>query len=389
MSRISRVSVAVLVTLAAACSTDNASTPGITGPSAEVQLSGFAAPSGLVEVSGVEIFPYTSTGFSTTPQDPINLVFTGAASDPRQIRAALLGLSGSGRPGPLAGFNCTWSDAVGDPQTGYSANNGWVGSVVQLQCGDFYGPRFHIRMFRQGNVTLANAHYEILIPGTNIHEVLSWELAQGLVTADIARSGFLGAAPAVTDVINAAPYYRAVQPAIAVGLSSAQIIGLGLHVNGDGSASIPSDGRASVLQVAAAPALTEGLVDSDFVIQFGQVIPKPFCVAGTTGYLFASGPITVHMRSGIVDGNFESATTSEGTLNLIEFDPISHATVGVPYQGVVGEQTSAKLTTGSAWVDYFSSRVETPDGGTTRGSRTETLRARENGRDGYQVDISC
>jgi hypothetical protein len=389
MKRFSNVAASVLLVAAAACSDqDRAITGDITAPSFD-KVSTFAAPAGLATVAGNrEIWPYTSTGFSTTPQDPINLVFTGA-SDPRQIRATLLGLSGSGRPGPLAAFNCTWSDAVGDPQTGYATDNGWVGSAIQLQCGNFYGPRFHIRMFRVGDVTVANAHYEILIPGTNTHEVLSWELAQSLVTADIARSGYLGAAPSVTGVINAAPYYRAVQPLVAASVPPAQIAALGLSANGDGSLSIPNDGRASVLQLASAPALTEGLVDSDFVITFGQVIPKPFCVAGTTGYLFASGPINVHMRSGIVDGNFESTTTSEGTLNLVEFNPITRQPVSAPYQGVVGETTSVKLTNGSAWVDFNSSRAETPDGGTTRGTRTEMLRARENGKDAYSVSISC
>jgi hypothetical protein len=392
MSRSIKVAAALLVVAAAACSTDDAPSigGGIAGPLEQHNLSGFAAPGGLATVAvNKEVWPYTSTGFSTTPQDPINLVFTGQASDPRQIREILLGLPGSGRPGPLAAFNCTWSDAVGDPQTGYSTDDGWVGSAIQLQCGNFYGPRFHIRMFRVGNETIANAHFEILIPGTNTHEVLSWELAQGLVTADMARSGFLAAAPTVTGVINAAPYYRAVQPLVAAGLPPAQIAALGLSANGDGSLSIPSDGRASVLNVGGAPALTEGLVDSDFVITFGQVIPKPFCTAGTTGYLFASGPINVHMRSGIVDGNFESTTTSQGTLNLVEFNPITRQPASAPYQGIVGETTSVKMTNGSAWVDFNSSRVETPDGGATRGSRTEMLRARENGADAYDVNISC
>jgi hypothetical protein len=246
-----------------------------------------------------------------------------------------------------------------------------------------------VRIFREGNVTVANAHYEILIPGTNQHEVLSWELAEGLVTADIARSGYLGAAPSPSAVITAAPYYRAAQAAVASMLPAPQIAALGLHVNGDGTASIPNDGRAMMLRLASAPAITEGLVDSDFVIQFGQVIPKPFCTQGTTGYLFASGPITVHMRSGIVDGNFESTTTSDGTLNLVEFNPITRQPASAPYQGIVGESTSVKLTNGAAWVEFTSSRVETPDGGVNRGTRTEMLRAREHGADAYDLNISC
>jgi hypothetical protein len=395
MSRMLNVPAAGLLFLVAAgCNDwqDASSSDAITGPVEQVQLSGFAAPSGLipVQLNDVEatVWPYTSTGFSTSPQDPINLIFAGSA-DPRQIRSILLGLPGSGRPGPLAAFNCTWSDAVGNPQTSYSESEGWVPSSIQMQCGSFYGPRFHIRIFREGSVTVANGHYEILIPGTNMHEVLSWELAQSLVTADLARSGYLGAAPALSAVITAAPYYRTVQAPIVASLSAAQIIGLGLQVNGNGTASIPNDGRAAIFTVASAPSLTEGMVESNFVLQFGQVIPKPFCATGTTGYLFASGPITVRMRSGIVDGNFESNTTSEGTLTLVEFNPATRQPVSAPYHGVIGERASVKMTNGSGWVEFFSSRVETPDAGSTRGSLRETFRAREHGRDEYKLDITC
>jgi hypothetical protein len=396
MSRVTNQAAAVLLILvAAACDTDRGTpTNDITGPApARTQHQTEApAPSGIVTLSQgdteTEAWPYTSTGFSTTPQDPVNLVFLGAA-DPRQIRSTLMSLSGSGRPRPLAGFTCTWSDAVGDPQTSYSPGEGWVPSTIQMQCGNFFGPRFHVRIFRHGNVTLANAHYEILIPGTNMHEVLSWELAEGLVVADIARSGRLGAAPSLSQTITAAPYYRAVQAPVAATLTAFQIASLGLRVNGDGTASIPNDGRATMLRLASAAPVTNGMDDSDFVIQFGQVIPKPFCTAGTTGYLFASGPITVHMRSGIVDGNYESSTTSQGTLNLVEFNPITRQPASAPYQGLVSETTSVKLTEGTSWVEFFSTREETPDGGATRGSRVESLRARQHGLDSYQLEISC
>ena len=393
MSRFSMVSASVFALVTSGCAAEHVPTaPDIASPVEAVQLSGFAAPSGTVTISqgNVEatVWPYTSNGFGTSPQDPINLIFLGAR-DPREIRATLMALPGSGRPGPLAGFNCTWSDAVGDQQTSYAEHEGWVGSAVQLQCGNFQGPRFHVRLFRQGDVTLANAHYEILIPGTNIHEVLSWELAEALVVADIARSGFLGAAPSATGMITSAPFFRAVQAAVTGMLPPAQIAALGLRVNGDGTASIPNDGRATILSMASAAPVSHGLAESQFVVQFGQVIPKPFCVAGPTGYLYASGPIAVHMKSGIVGRNFQSSTTAGGTLTLIEFNPLTGQTVGAPYQGLIDERTSVNLTDGSSSVDYFSSRQETPDAGTTRGSRTETLRARQNGSDIYQLDISC
>lgn len=396
LSRTAVRSLAALVLVLAACSEDNNPTaPSLSArPSANQAINGneAPAPAGLVTLAlgsqSLTVWPFTGYDFSGTPSDPINLVFTGEA-DPRQIRAALMGLSGTGRPGPLAGFTCTWDDAVGDPQTNYGADQGWVGSAIQLECGDFYGPRFHLRMFRQGGVTVANAHYEILIPGTNQHEVLSWELAEQFVMADMARSGFLGAAPAATAVITPAPYYRAVQAPVASGLSPEQIGGLGLLVNADGTASIPNDGRATILQLGSAPRITEGMADKDFIITFGQVIPKPFCVDGTTGYLYASGPIHVRMRSGIIEKNYRSEWTAEGTLTLIPFNPLTGQLAGAPYQGEVSEKVTTDLTQGMAEAEHFSDRREVPDVGPTRGYRIEHLRVREDGKDVYTLNVSC
>jgi len=349
------------------------------------------APSGMVSLTlageQFDLWPFTGYNFSGSPQDPINLIFLGE-SDPRQIRADLMSLSGT-RGGPLASFGCTWDDAVGDPQANYAVGDGWVGSAIQLECGDFYGPRFHLRMFRQGNVTVANAHYEILIPGTNTHEVLSWELAEALVTYDIARTGLLGAAPGSSGSITPSPYFRAVQAPVVAFLASAQIAALGLSVNGDGTASIPNDGNASVLTLAGEVPLTKEFDDKDFVIQFGQLIPKPFCVAGTTGYLYASGPITVHMHSGIEGQNYKGEWTGTGTLTLVQLNPITHQPVGTPYQGVVNVRNATEVTNGKSAVDFRSDQSEVPDVDATRGRRVEHLRVREEGKDEYKLDISC
>jgi len=388
--------ISIVALALAACSDDNVSTAprNAARPSADLSVNGneAPAPAGLVTVAladqALTVWPFTGYDFTGSASDPINVIFSGEA-DPRQIRAALLGLSGTGRPGPLAGFTCTWDDAVGDPQTHYGAAQGWVGSAIQLQCGNFYGPRFHVRMFRHGAVTVANAHYEILIPGTNQHEVLSWELAKGLVTADIARTGLLGAAPATSGVITPAPYYRAVQAPVATGLSGAQKAGLGLLTNADGSASIPNSGRAAILQLGLAADVAEGMADKDFVITFAQVIPKPFCVAGTTGYLYASGPIRVKMRSGIADGNYRSEWTAAGTLNLTPFNPLTGRPAGATYQGEISEKVTTDMTQGMAEAEHLSDRRETPDDGSTRGTRLQHLRVRENGRDIYKVDIIC
>ncbi len=289
-SRTTAASLAALIIALVACSDGSPIAPLVSAPSLTKGIAGneSPAPAGMVNVAlGSEtlaLWPFTGSDFSGDAKDPINLIFLGNA-DPREIRATLMSLSGTGRPGPLAGITCVWDDAVGDPQTNYAVGDGWVGSTIQLECGNFQGPRFHLRMFRQGGVTVANAHYEILIPGTNVHEVLSWEFAELFVTADIARTSFLGAAPAPSGTITPSPYYRAVQAPVVGFLSAQQIASLGLLVNGDGTASIPTDGRATVLTLVGSSPLVKGLVDKDFIIQFAQVIPKPFCTAGTTGYL--------------------------------------------------------------------------------------------------------
>jgi len=113
-----------------------------------------APPPGLVPVAEAGTFwPYTGEDYSGTRIDPINLIFLGDA-DPRLIRQTLLGLDGDRSNSPLAAFDCTWKDAIGRPQTGYSEEEGWQGSAIQLECGEYSTLRAHIRLFRQGNYTL-------------------------------------------------------------------------------------------------------------------------------------------------------------------------------------------------------------------------------------------
>ena len=138
-----------------------------------------AAPAGLVTVGTSTFWPYTGDDFTGAPKDPINAIFTGYA-DPLRIRAALRRLDGNrtafGLPN-VAPFNCTWKDAIGDEQTGYGDAEGWTGSAVQLACGD-WSLRFHLRLFAEGSVTLAGVHWDLNVPGTNEHEVISWEVPE-------------------------------------------------------------------------------------------------------------------------------------------------------------------------------------------------------------------
>ena len=163
-------------------------------------------PGGLTTValgSGDLVFwPYTSAAINGPESDPINLIFP--SRDPREVRASLLFLNGDrtafGLPNAPP-FNCVWKEAVGGAQVSYTQASGWTGSAIQLECGD-YSMRFHLRLFPAGTATIANVHFEIVVPGTNAHEVLSWDRDELLSRVDFMRSGLLGSC-ARTRVVNA------------------------------------------------------------------------------------------------------------------------------------------------------------------------------------------
>lgn len=353
MRRSSLSALAVLV-LMAACTTDDES-PIPTDPNPEVSASVIGkAPRPLtnVTVGGKthRIWAFVSADLDT-PDDPVNLIFAGAA-DPIEIRSALLRLDGNrggfGFPSG-APFDCVWSDAIGGVQGAYAAFPvGWVGSAIQLQCGGFGPIRFHLRLFKTGAITLGGAHFEVQIPGTTDHQVLSWELAEQLVTADLMRSGLLGGSPQATPTISPTPSHRGIPPIIYNGLPN----GLKLLAGGPlGSVGTPvpiaTDGRATVLSLARrAPAF--GDADQTFTVQFDQVIPRPFCATSPDEYLYVTGP--VHFTKTVRHpgkGELSTRYQARAELTVVPVDPTTGQPTGTPYRAnVADEQVTAtgKLT---------------------------------------------
>jgi hypothetical protein len=169
-------------------------------------------PAAMVSVAlpgtgSLTLWPFTTAELAT-PSDPINLIFTGAA-DPVQIRAALMALDGSRQavlPPMLQAYyhalpvlQCRWRDAMGGHQAAAASPAGWTASTVHLECGDYDRLRFHLRIFRVGRVTVANAHCETVIPGTTGHEVLSWSSrsSSSPSTSSAAGSSLPAASPAL------------------------------------------------------------------------------------------------------------------------------------------------------------------------------------------------
>jgi hypothetical protein len=285
------------------------------------------------------IWPYLTDDL-VTQQDPVNLVFTGQA-DPRAIRNALLGLDGS-RGAPFPGvfpFTCTWSDAIGGLMAGFGEQAGWGGTAIQLQCGD-YGPiRFHLRLVKLGAFTIGNAHFEVVIPGTTDHQVLSWELAEQLVTYDMARTGLLGASPSDAGAINAAPSHRAIPAVIYNGLP----LGLRGLIGGPLSdvgteVGIATNGHATAFVLAGAAAATTPSAAQHFVIDFNQVVPKPFCATGPGDFLVVQGPIALDQEvTTLPTGELRKVFRAAGELSALPIDLVSGLPLGPPLRALVSE----------------------------------------------------
>jgi len=320
-------------------------------------------PPGVVTVAAgaqsLTFWPYTGENFSGTPQDPINLVFIGHA-DPRDIREALFALDGNrtafGMPDE-APYNATWDDAIGDVQAGYGPDRGWTGGAVQLACGDYGPARIHMRMFELGGFTVANAHFEILIPGTTDHQVLSWELAEQFLLLDFQRAGLLDpVTPMIpTGGINQ-PDFRTI-PAQIYNLLPIELRAAIGGPLGDVTADVPirSDGNAMILNLAQRVPAQTGQRVQDFVIHFDQTIPKPFCSDGPLDYLYVSGEVHLYQVSEILlDGTYRSWFEASADLQAVPVNPLSGEIIGEPMQARVAEHHASmysnRRTVARSWL---------------------------------------
>jgi hypothetical protein len=390
----------LLVGLLAACN-DAAAPPG--DPMLQAQPADFPPPSPLVAVAGESVWPFTGSDFAGTRVDPINLAFTGW-TDPRDLRAALLMLDGdrsvfTGHPdlGVFAGIDCTWKDAMGDAQTAYSASSGWVGSSIQLECGDYDPVRLHLRLFDVGDVTLGGAHFEILVSGTTNHQVVSWEFAEGLLVADIIRTG-IGGPVGSSGPINPVPY-RSI-PGVIYNSLPDELKLLVLASGGvpdwpvPGDVGIGTNGAATILYMAAAVDGLPEVARQSLVIEFDQVIPKPFCASSPYDYLYVNGPVTLRQHVVVTaSGNYHSQFHAVGMLDLqplmVDLSTGDLVPSGEPYRAHVNEHVKGILTDRVSLASQFVLRAEIPRKGPFRGSLQTTLNVAPGNGSHHNLTVRC
>jgi hypothetical protein len=321
-------------------------------PDAELHRATYPAPGGLVTADGFEFLPYTLNNYQAENQDPINLIFTGNV-DPLSIRAALMSLDGD-RSGlgainpalaPLAAFDCTWKDALGGDEQVTYAGDKWAGSVVQLACGDYQPYRVHMRLFQAGTHTVANAHFEILIPGTADHQVLSWELAETLVWADFVRSG-LGELAGVAPGINEAPTFRDIIPQIFNALPG----DLKYIVTGDpgyvadAPVGIPSDGNATIVHVTTTMRPTPGAFEQHITLPYDIVAPKPICNPNGDKFINITGSVDLWQTDVLTrTGEYRMDFRASGKLTVTPVNPLTGEAIGAPQTAIVQQEQFARL----------------------------------------------
>jgi hypothetical protein len=342
------------------------------------------------------IWPYTGIDLAGGAADPVNLVFSGHA-DPRGIRQALLALDGDrtafGFP-PVFPFDCRWTDAMGDLQTAYGDAAGWSGSAIQLGCGPFEAVRFHLRLFEVGGLVLGGAHFEVLIPGTADHQVISWELAEQLVTVDMIRAGIVSPAQlGVSGPINPAPYRTipaVLYNALPAGLQQV-IAGPASPVAGD--VAINTDGRATIIPISAALPVDAG-VDSEQVLPlaYDQTIPRPFCSGGPLDWVRVAGPIELRKRVSVTEsGRLVSEYHASGRLGVTPLDVTGSQPVpaGESYEAQIQDMHETAADERSSMVRGFSLRTELPPSVSGRGKLSIKLRVGPSGLAEYDREERC
>jgi hypothetical protein len=375
-------------------------------PSSAVAQDGAPPPTGIVHVSfggeGLDLWPYTGASLDGAPSDPVNLLFVGKA-DPVRIRAGLLGLDGDrtafGFPDAYP-FNARWTDAIGDVQTTFAGDEGWLGSAIQLQCGVYDPLRVHLRLFRTGQSfgsggtwTVGAAHFEVRIPDTADHQVLSWELAEQLVTVDLMRSGLLDAAVPVvpTGPITQVPSFREIIPPVYNALPEelkAAIGGPGGSVSAP--VPIPNDGRAMMLQISGEAPPAPGPTSDQYTFTYNLVVPKPICNEGPLDFVLLSGPVELSRTTQVDEtGNYQYSARVKGRLTVTPIDVTVSppAPAGPSYSADVGDLQQGSVDAGGSTVLFETRRIAPQPGGTEM--RLTRLRVGTRGSDSYSAQGKC
>ncbi len=364
-----------------------------------ITQNGSIQPTELVTVDFLDqsltFYPYVATQLDEVAVDPINLVFVGEV-DPVQIRSALLALDGDrtayGFPSAYP-FDQVWTDALGGSVgTTWVEEEGWVGSVIQLTIGNYETLRFHLRLYRTGTDgwTLGSAEFEVMIPGTADHQVLHWEIAEQIVMADLVRSGLLDAdVPMMsTGLINQPGGFGEIPVEIYNMLPPELTELIGTPPPVDNPVPIPTDGEATILNLAQSAPLVSGEFTNSITIDYDQYVPRPFCSSRPYDWLYVTGPVTFDLWVRVdQNGNYRYRSSYGGTLDAVPIDMEIGEPCGEMFPARVGDRQHGFLNQHDAFLSSRIMRMTSESDGPQ--ILFEDLMVHENGPKRYRSFTRC
>ena len=209
---------------------------------------------------------------------------------------------------------------------------------------------------------------------------------------DFMRSGLLDPdLPMIpTGPINDSPF-RTI-PAVIYNSLPPELKGLIGGPPGEVSEDIPigTDGQAIVLNLVGTVDRVAEVRQQNLVIDFDQVIPKPFCASGPYDYVNVVGPVTLTQTSEMTEwGTYQATFYASGELTVTPVDPMTGQPIGETLDARVKELHNSVFSEGVA--SGASLRLQSLHPFTSPGSGWffERFRVSSNGGSAYQLITRC
>jgi hypothetical protein len=151
---------------------------------------------------------------------------------------------------------------------------------------------------------------------------------------------------------------------------------------------IATDGRATRFELGG-PADPAPGTEQQFVVQFDQVIPRPFCAAGPE-FLHVQGPVELHKTVRVTPaGALRSEFLAQGRLRLTPVDPSTGAPSGETYEAEVKDHQVARFDDDGGQVSGLATQMELPQDVSGRGRKSVRLKVGPGSVTLSDQDIDC
>ena len=146
-------------------------------------------------------------------------------------------------------------------------------------------------------------------------------MPQQLLTADLACTGLLGAAPTPAAQTHS-QFFGEIPAAVWDGMPAGLRQLTGHSPSAVAPVPILSTGYAMPFELAGRVPVTPDEEVEDLAVQWNQIIPKPFCAAGPAHFVRVEGPLRFTQRSGIdASGEHHTEMVAQGRLRITPITP--------------------------------------------------------------------